>query len=334
MEVDLRDLELLDALGDDETLTAAAERLYVSQPALSQRLTKMEQRLGTALFDRRGRRLVPNAAGRRMLVAARHVMAELDAARRDLRELQAVPGRRLRLTAQCSTVFQWLPGVIRAYRRACPGVEVRIESGAERDPLGALLDDLVDVALVTKQDPRMARVPLVPIFDDEMVAVVAADHPWARRRYVTAGDFADAHLVVYDVYDPARVPTPTLPIPHGARPARVTTMPVLPELLVEMVVSGDGVTVLPAWDAERFVGSHGVALVRMGAKPLVRTWFCATRPGPQAEHVQAFVDELVAQLHPSPGPVDAASHPSPADPGDRPAHDAAPARPPTTSARG
>ena len=300
MDVDVRDLHLLDALADAETLTAAAERLYVSQPALSQRLTKMEQRLGTPLFDRQGRRLVPNAAGRRMLVAARHVLAELSAARRDLRELRDGHRPRVRLTAQCSTAFQWLPDIIRGYRGRCPRVEVRIETGAESDPLGALLDDLVDVALVTKADPRMERVALLPVFDDEMVAVVAADHPWAGRRHVTAGDFADVHLVVYDVYEPTRIPAVPLPIPHGARPRQVTTAPVLPELLVEMVVSGEGVTVLPAWDAGRFVASHGIATVRMGAKPLVRHWHCATRRGPQPEHVEAFVDELVEHLAPHP----------------------------------
>jgi len=296
MDVDRRDLELLDALGEAETLTAAARRLYVSQPALSQRLTKMEQRLGIPLFDRQGRKLVPNAAGRRMLVASRHVLSELNAAERDLRELREGRERRVRLTAQCSTMFQWLPEVIRTYRARCPGVEVRIDPGAESDPVGALLDDIVDVALVTKPDPRMDQVALVPVFDDEMVAVVASDHPWARRRYVTAGDFADVHLLVYDVYDPSRVPAVQLPIPHGARPGRVTTTPVLPALLVEMVASGEGVTVLPSWDAERFVASHGVATVHMGAKPLVRSWSCATLPTPRPTHVTTFVDTLVERL--------------------------------------
>ena len=75
MDLDLRDIELLDALAADGTLTAAAERLFVSQPALSQRLTKMERKLGVPLFEREGRRLVANAAGRRMLVASRQVLA-------------------------------------------------------------------------------------------------------------------------------------------------------------------------------------------------------------------------------------------------------------------
>ena len=76
MDIDVRDLELLEAIDRHQTLTAAADQLYVSQPALSQRLVKLEQRLGTPLFER-GRRLVATEAGRRTLRAAQVTLAEL-----------------------------------------------------------------------------------------------------------------------------------------------------------------------------------------------------------------------------------------------------------------
>src|SRR5688572_25054015 len=96
MELDLRDLELLDVLADHGTLVASATVLHVSQPALSQRLTKIERRLGTQLFDREGRRLVPNVAGRRMLVAARQILLELRSAERDVAEIRAGRDRHIR----------------------------------------------------------------------------------------------------------------------------------------------------------------------------------------------------------------------------------------------
>ena len=249
MDLDLRDLELLDALADVQTLTAAAKSLYVSQPALSQRLTKMEDKLGVRLFDREGRRLVVNPAGRRMLVASRLVLAELRSAERDVRDIRDGANGRVRFTSQCSTTFQWLPPVLKRFREQQPNIEIRIETVPGDDPIGALVDDRVDVALVTKLDRQMDRVLLTPLFDDEMVAVVAGPHPWAARRYVTARDFDDAHLILYDVYDQTRIPSTPLPVPHGARPARITTMPVITDLLIEMVAGGEGVTVLPNWVA-------------------------------------------------------------------------------------
>ena len=132
MDLDLRDLELLDALADAQTLTAAAKSLYVSQPALSQRLTKMEDKLGVRLFDREGRRLVVNPAGRRMLVASRLVLAELRSAERDVRDIRDGANRRVRFTSQCSTTFQWLPPVLKRFREQQPNIEIRIETVRRR----------------------------------------------------------------------------------------------------------------------------------------------------------------------------------------------------------
>lgn len=296
MDVDLRDLELLTATAEAGSLTAAAERLFVSQPALSQRLTRLEDRLGMQLFDRVGRRLVPNAAGRRMLVAAHHVLGELESATRDLRDMRDGRDRRVRFTAQCSTTFQWLPPVLRAFREREPDAEVRIEAVADDAPIPALLANLVDVALVTKPDVQMDRVELIPLFEDEMVAVVPAGHAWASRKHVTARDFDGVDLVLYDVYDQNRIPSYPLPIPAQARPGRITTMPLVTDLVIEMAAGGQGITVLPSWAAAPYVDSHGLVLVRIGAKPLTRTWFCATRPGPRPPHLDAFVEELVARL--------------------------------------
>ncbi|MGW7195618.1 LysR family transcriptional regulator [Streptomyces chryseus] len=296
VEVDVRDLELLTATAEAGSLTAAAERLFVSQPALSQRLTRLEERLGMRLFDRVGRRLVPNAAGRRMLVMAQRVVGELESAVRDVREMRDGRERRVRFAAQCSTTFQWLPPVLRAFREREPGAEVRIEMAADDAPIPALLADLIDVALVTTPDVQMGRVELTPLFDDEMVAVVPDGHPWAGRRYVNAKDFEGVNLILYDVYDPNRIPAIPPPIPPQARPARITTVPLVTDLIIEMAAGGQGITVLPHWVAAPYVASHGVALVRIGARALTRTWYCATRPGPHPPHLEAFVEELTARL--------------------------------------
>ncbi|MBW5482429.1 LysR family transcriptional regulator [Streptomyces bambusae] len=301
MDVDLRDLELLAATADAGSLTAAAERLYVSQPALSQRLTRLEDRLGMRLFDRQGRRLVPNAAGQRMLVAAHHVLGELESATRDLREMREGRNRRVRFTAECSTTFSWLPPVLRAFRARMPDADVRIESVAGDAPVPALLTDQVDVALLTKPDPQMERVELTELFEDEMVAVVPAAHAWASRTHLTARDFDGVDLLLYDVYDQNRIPSVPLPLPVRARPGRITTMPMVTDLLIEMVAGEQGVTVLPNWVAAPYTASHDLALVRIGARPLTRTWYCATRPGPHPPHLSAFVEELTTHLtaHPA-----------------------------------
>jgi LysR family transcriptional regulator for metE and metH len=292
MDVDIRDLELLDALGEHATLTAAARHLYVSQPALSQRLLRLEERLAMPLFERRGRRLVANAAGRRMLRAAQVTLRELRAARFDLHEL--ADGRRgpLRLASQCVTNYQWMADVVRSLHRQLPGTELRVEPVPDDDPIAALVDGRLDVALVTKLDGDVNRVRLERLFDDELRAVVSTGHPWADQASVAAADFDQVHLVLCDSYDQARTPVVPLPIPTGARPARLTTVPIGTDMLIELVATGDVVTVLPSWIVAPYLATHDIASVAVGDPPQHRTWYSATRP-----ERSDVVDAVIAVLH-------------------------------------
>ena len=90
----------------------------------------------------------------------------------------------VRFTAQCSTTFQWLSPVLRAFREQHPEAEVRIQSVPRDEPIPALLDNIIDVALITKPDRQMDRVALTPVFADDTSAAFAtagrtgAARPW------------------------------------------------------------------------------------------------------------------------------------------------------------
>src|ERR671918_332156 len=296
MDVDTRTFELLEAIAADGNLTAASRRLHISQPALSQRLSGLEARLGVPLFERKGRRLDPTRAGRRMITTSTSVLAELRAAERDLDDLRNGRSGVIRFASQCSTNYQWLPPVVQAFSRRWPDVELRIQPAPDDDVIGALLADHLDIAVAGETDRRLEGVMTRPLFDDELVAIVAADHPWAERDYVRSKDFDTVNLIVFDVYDPARRPSLPLPIPPSARPAKVTTTPVVSELVVELVVAHQGVGVLPSWVAAPYEASGRVATVHMSKTPQTRNWYCAWRKGETPPHLTALVDQLAAHF--------------------------------------
>ena len=296
MDVDLRDLELLEALDANQTLTASAHKLHVSQPALSQRLVRLEQRLGAPLFDRTGRRLVATPAGKRMLQAARISLYELRDAVRDVHQLETDRNETVRLWSQCTTNYQWLPDMLRSFRQEWPGADVAIETIDDSEHIEAILDKRIDLALVTKLRPELDRVRLHRLFDDELVAVVRPDHAWVGLPYATDTDFSEAHLILFDSYDPDRTPAIPLPIPPSAIPGRLTTLPMLTDVLIDAVVNSDAVTVLPSWIAAPYVAAGSVRTVQVGTTPQSRTWYCATRHEPIPAHLGAFIDVLTQEL--------------------------------------
>lgn len=296
MDIDARDLEMLEAMDRLGTLTAVAEHLYVSQPALSQRLRRLEDQFGGSLFERRGRRLVATPLGRRMQLAARRMLLELRTAEQEVRELLDGSRRPVRLSAQCTHNYQWLAPLLHEFRERRPGASVVVETVPEDEPVEALLDDRIDLALVTKLDRQMDHVRLQRLFDDELFAVVAAEHPWVGREHVEADDFRNVHLILCDSYDPRRENPVPLPIPPGAQPARLTTLPLVTDLIIEMVISSDAVTVLPSWIAAPFAKTLDISAVRVGARAQQRTWYCATRHDEASEAVADFVDVLTSRF--------------------------------------
>lgn len=296
LDFDVRDLELLEALHQQQTLTAAATQLHVSQPALSQRLLRLEQRLGAPLFERSGRRLVATAAGQRMLQASRVALHEVRDAVRDIAQLHDSERASIRLWTQCATNYQWLPPVVHAFRQQHPDADVTIANVAEDEYISAIVSGELDVALVAKLERCLDRVRLHELFDDELLAVIAVDHPWARRTSIEATDFADVELVLFDSYDPARRPSVPLPLPNGAEPATLTFVPLVTDLLIESIVGTRLVTVLPSWIAAPYVAAGMVVGVQVGRHPQARTWYAATRRGRQRQLVADFVAQLRRSL--------------------------------------
>lgn len=292
MNLDIRDLELLEALASEGTLIGAAERLFVSQPALSQRLTKMEERLGVRVFERQGRRLVPNTAGRRLLPTAVQILRDLRATEAEVRELGRNGHQRVRVATQCSTTFSWLTPVMRRFRSVHPDTQVRVETVPGDDVAEALVSKRIDVGVLTKLSLPTEQLSLTHLFDDHLVCVVAPNHPWARRRHVTARDFTDADVILYDSYDPARVPAIPLPLPPGARPRTLVTVPLVTDLVVELVAGGEGVSVLPSWVVAPHVDAGEVVTVPMGARPVTRRWYAGVRTSDERVGVHAFVEGL------------------------------------------
>jgi LysR family transcriptional regulator, regulator for metE and metH len=227
-----------------------------------------------------------------MLHAAQITPSELCAARLDRHELGDGRRRPFRPASQCATNYQWMAHVLRSLHQQPPATELRVEPLPDDDPITALLDDRLDVAVVAELDHDVNRVRLEHLFDDELRAVVSSAHRWANQTSVAAANFDEVHLVLCDSYGQARTPVVPLPIPPGARPARLTTVSAGPDMLIELAATGDAVTVVPSWIVAPILATHDVASVAVGDPPRRRTWYGATRP-----ERSDVIDAVVAILH-------------------------------------
>ncbi|MEO8680540.1 MAG: LysR family transcriptional regulator [Vicinamibacterales bacterium] len=301
LALEIRHLTLVDAVAELGNVTRAADRLHLTQSALSHQLRDIESRLGAPLFTRLSRRMALTPEGDRVLAAARRVLDELKRTEEDVRGMHDAGRGVLRLATQCNTGYHWLPALLAGFHRKHPGVEVEIVVGATGRPIAALREGEIDLAVITEDDVDDPRIVVRPLFVDELVALVSPQHRFAKRAWISAEDLEDEHLFMYRVDRKSSELFTRILTPAGIEPARVSQVP-LTEAIVEMIKAGLGVGVLARWAVEPAIAAGTATAVRITRRGVRRQWSAATlanRPDPK------WLSEFIRLLSTPPLPANA-----------------------------
>ncbi len=291
--LELRHLRTLAALRDTGSLVEAAERVFLTQSALSHQLKDLEDRLGCALFVRKTRPVRFTSAGKRLLRLADDVLPLLHSAQRDLERLAGGEVGRLHMAIECHSCFDWLLPAINRYRERWPDVELDISSGFNFAPLPAL--GRGDLDLVITADPlRELDVTYCPLFSYEAQLAVATSHTLAGKAWVEPQDLAGEVLITYPV-DRSRLDIFSAFLdPAGCEPVRIRTAE-LTAMMIQLVASGRGVTCLPNWALHEYLENDYVVARSLGEEGIWPTLYAAVRAGEEeSPFVKGFIETAVA----------------------------------------
>ena len=256
VHIEVRHLRLVVAIANEGNVTRAAGTLRLSQSAVSHQLLDLERDLGTRLFDRVGKRMVPTSVGARMVADAGRVLKDL--VELEQRVVEHRPDARVpfRITASCFMSYSWLPTALAHFGESRPNIDLEIVLEATRRAVPALLADEVDLAIVTDppRDESYAREELVV---SELVAIASPDHPVVARLKKGAlrwSDLHDCQLLMFDIQDPDlarldRAIRETYRAHTGEKltaPLQVRRIPVT-DALLELVRNGRGVGIVDRW---------------------------------------------------------------------------------------
>ncbi|TVP88129.1 MAG: LysR family transcriptional regulator [Pseudomonadaceae bacterium] len=273
--LELRHLRTLVSLREAESLVEAAERLHLTQSALSHQLKDLEQRLGLPLFVRKTKPVRFTSAGLRLLRLADQLLPQVRQAERDLQRLAGGQAGRLHMAIECHSCFQWLMPTIDQFRIAWPEVEVDFASGYFFAPLPALARG--DLDLVVTSDPQtLPGISYVPLFTYEALLAVSNQHPLAGRSHVEPADLAGETLITYPVERERLDVFKQFLDPAGVEPLSVRTAE-LTVMMLQLVASGRGVSCLPNWALAEYSQRGYVSARRLGAEGLFGTLYAAVR---------------------------------------------------------
>jgi LysR family transcriptional regulator for metE and metH len=291
MLLETRHLLLVHEIAEQGGVTRASKRLFLTQSAVSHQLLDLERRLGMPLFHRAGKRMVPTAAGQRVLESARNTLDSLRQLEEELRRLALGQEAVIRLSTECYTVYHWLPPLLTEYQRRFPHVDVQIVAEATHRPVPALLEGRIDLGIVHKESED-ERLSYVKLFRDELLLIMRSDHRLARKRFIEPEDLRAEHLIVYGV--PLRELTffQEVLVPAGVQP-RKTSHIMLTEAIIELVRAGMGVTPLARWAAAPYLADGRLTGVRVTSRGVPRQWYAAMiKQSPVPLHLREFMQMI------------------------------------------
>lgn len=285
-------LQMLTAIVETGTVADAAQLLGVTPSALSHRIREAERRLDLALFTRLGRRLRLTPAGELLHQASVRLLDELEqvetAAQKMGHGIEAV----VRLGIATYSSYHWLPDFLNRLHEAAPTIEVEVMANAVQRPMAALQEGDIDLAVVPDVLIPTGMTAL-PLFDDELVAIMSPEHRLAARTSVEAADFREHDVLTYSF---TNLPGHELDLfwrPAGVSPRRIIRVELI-DAIVDLVKANLGVAIVQRWAIAPHLETGALAACRLTDRGLSIPWSVARRSTGDEDDAVATVAQALA----------------------------------------
>ena len=194
--MEMRQLRAFVAIAESGTFTAGAERVHVTQAAVSMQIRQLELETGVKLFIRAPRNVILTEAGEKLLERALHILREHDAALEEIAELAGAKRGRLRIgSASAGVTSDLLPRILKELRKRHAQSDISVSSGTSESLVQQILAGELDIAFVSL--PVAARgIHTERLNEDQLVAIASSRHQLARQKTVSAYALAGERLIL------------------------------------------------------------------------------------------------------------------------------------------
>lgn len=289
--MELRHLRYFIALAGSLNFTRAAERVHVTQSTLSHQIRQLEEEVGVALFDRVGKRVLLTEAGDEFLHYATRAMGEIDQGLGALRQNSSETAGELRIGSTHTFNLGFIPDCIATFLQRHPQVKVVVEELSAEQIGVRLRQGTLDLGIAyrpTDQD----KLQFEPLFNEEMVLVVARNHPLARRKRVRMVELHHLPMVLLPSTFATRNMLDECFQACGAEPQVMAEMNTLAPMMG--VVARTALACIAT--ASAVPANSGLQIVRLESPTPVRTpgmlWSTEARRAPATRAFSAIVRKL------------------------------------------
>lgn len=274
MLIDLRQLEMLEAVAQHGSVTLAAKALHVTQPAISIQLRKLETELGLALTERAGRGIRLTEAGQEAVQHAHRIGQAIEDLRENMRQYRGLVRGQLRI-AVVSTANYFIAADIARFRKQHPGIDINLRV-ANRDGILEMIEANESDLAVTGQPPDDSELVARRFKPNPLVVIAPPDHPLAGRTDLTPRDLVEHSFVFREPGSGTRGAMVRAFREHGLE-CRESCVLSSNEAVKQAVQAGLGLAVISQQTTQLELETNRLTVLPCEGLSLTRQWFLVYR---------------------------------------------------------
>jgi DNA-binding transcriptional LysR family regulator len=266
--MDLRQLEIIRAIADTGSFTAAGEKLHVSQSAISRQILLLEEELGEPVFHRIGRRIRITPAGESLLQLSHRVFQDLQETVSTISEKRDSLSGTIRLVGGMTVCLYVFPTLLAEVRRVHPHLDLKVTVGSAERSIAMLRSGAGDLGMITLPVETTDLVS-VPVLQEELLLITYPAHPLAKKKSIAPADLDKQDFVLFETGSITRRLVEQFFAREGVDPDVIMETENV-EIIKAMVRSGLGISIIPSQAAASDVKAGQLFRSRIAGHSLVR----------------------------------------------------------------
>jgi LysR family transcriptional regulator for metE and metH len=286
--MEIKYFRLIKTIVEEGSIANSAEKLFLTQSALSHQLRELEGQLGFKVFLRTRNRWVLTDEGKVLYDLSHSVLKRIEAGFNSIKQLQMGSAGTVRVSTECYSFYQGFSAFIQKMGLLYPDIHVDLILEATHKPILKLRSNDIDIAIVTSKSDH-EDLTYIDVFEDEIFAVLHHEHPLQAETFLEAYHFEELHVIIHSL------PLETVSVyeqflkPNNVKPLKISAIP-LTEVALEMVNANMGIMCMPKWALKAFKLSENLTFKRIGAAGLKRTHYLVCR---KTERSKKYINDFI-----------------------------------------
>ena len=289
--MEIKYFRLIKSIAEEGSIANSAEKLFLTQSALSHQLRELEERLGFKVFHRTRNKWQLTDEGTELYKLGNSILDSIEKGFQNIEQLRSGSVGNIKVSTECYSFYQGLSAFIQKMGLLYPEIDVDMILEATHQPISKILSNEIDMAIVTTR-PNNDRLSSIEIYDDEIFAVMHRENHLAYNPFLDTNHFSEIHLIIHSF------PLETVSVyehflkPNKITPFKISAIP-LTEVAMEMVAANMGIMCMPKWALKSFHISEDLIFKRIGENGLKRTHYLVFR---KSDKAKKYITEFISSF--------------------------------------